>query len=175
MSHDDDEGEDQPLGSGLRRVPAAAQDIKDEVIEELVSQFEEAAHNEDGVEYWVAQEMQRLLEYASWDKFLNVIDKAKTACILSGQREDEHFSRVGKMIDLGRGAKRDVGEIRLTRYACYLIAQNGDSRKKPIAFAQTYFAIQTRRQEIQEAQESGSDQICEDEKRFLATKACMVD
>jgi DNA-damage-inducible protein D len=138
-----------------------------EAIETLIARFEDASQNEDGVEFWFAKDMQLLLEYASWDKFLNVIDKAKSACKLSGDEEENHFSHVGKMVDLGSGAKKDVGDIRLTRYACYLIAQNGDSRKKPIAFAQTYFAIQTRRQEIKDEEGIRTKPQTEDRKRVL--------
>jgi DNA-damage-inducible protein D len=138
-----------------------------DAIETLITQFEDVSQNEEGVEFWFAKDMQLLLNYASWDKFLNVIDKAKSACKLSGYEEEDHFSHVGKMVDLGSGAKKDVGDIRLTRYACYLIAQNGDSRKKPVAFAQTYFAIQTRRQEIQDAEGISIAPLSEDHKRVL--------
>jgi DNA-damage-inducible protein D len=138
-----------------------------DAIETLITQFEDVSQNEEGVEFWFAKDMQLLLNYASWDKFLNVIDKAKSTCKLSGYEEEDHFSHVGKMVDLGSGAKKDVGDIRLTRYACYLIAQNGDSRKKPVAFAQTYFAIQTRRQEIQDAEGISIAPLSEDHKRVL--------
>jgi len=107
-------------------------------------------YNEIGQEYWSARELYNILEYIKWDKFLNVIDKAKQACKNSGQEPDNHFPRVEKLIDLPKGAKRDIGDIFLTRYACYLIVQNADPSKKVVALGQTYFAIQTRKQEIQE-------------------------
>jgi len=90
------------------------------------------------------------LGYAKWDNFINVIDKAKIACETSGMAVSDHFPDIGKMIDLAKGAQREVANIALTRYACYLIAQNGDAAKPEIAFAQTYFAVQTRKQEIVE-------------------------
>lgn len=104
----------------------------------------------DGVEYWEARELMPLLGYAKWENFEGVIEKAKTACTKSGQRVENHFPEVRKMVDIGSGSKRQVLDFKLSRYACYLIAQNGDADKEPIALAQTYFAIQTRRQELYE-------------------------
>src|SRR3990167_3036415 len=124
--------------------------MKKEVIVQLTKNFEEAAHIHESIEYWMARDIQELLEYDKWENFLNVIEKAKIACQKSGQVLADHFADVRKMIDLGKGAQRDVLDIMLSRYACYLIAQNGDPRKEPIAFAQTYFAIQTRKQELLE-------------------------
>lgn len=100
------------------------------------------------VEYWFARDLQKVLGYNSWDKFQNVINKAKTACENSGVEVSDHFRQVGKMVQIGSEAMREIEDIMLTRYACYLIAQNGDSKKEQIAFAQTYFAIQTRKQEL---------------------------
>ncbi len=120
-----------------------------EIIQTLTSTFEASAQQtEGGVEYWLARDIQHLLGYAKWDNFLNVVSKAKTACEVSGRQVPDHFADVGKMVDLGSGSQREVDDIMLTRYACYLIAQNGDPKKQEIAFAQTYFAIQTRRAEL---------------------------
>ena len=124
--------------------------------------------NEIGQEYWSARELFTALEYIKWDNFLNVIDKAKEACENSGQSIFDHFPRVGKMITLPKGATRDIGDIHLTRYACYLIIQNADPSKEVVALGQTYFAIQTRKQELLEDafEKLGS----EDEKRLLLRK-----
>ncbi len=126
--------------------------------------FEEIKHiDENGVEYWYARELQKILEYTQWRRFENVIDKAKISCKNTGIKAIDHFADVGKMVQIGSGAEKEIKDYKLTRYACYLIAQNGDSRKKVIALAQTYFAIQTRKQEITEKEYS---MLTEDEKRF---------
>jgi DNA-damage-inducible protein D len=104
--------------------------------------------NTIGQEYWSARELHSALEYIKWDKFLNVIAKAKDACKNSGQTIEDHFPRVEKMVEIGSGAMKDVGDIHLTRYACYLIIQNADPRKEIIALGQTYFAFQTRKAEL---------------------------
>lgn len=123
--------------------------MKAELVQSLTDTFEGHAQRTDGgVEYWLARDLQFLLGYAKWDNFLNVVSKAKTACEVSGNLVADHFADVGKMVDIGSGTSRDVDDIMLTRYACYLIAQNGDPKKQEIAFAQTYFAIQTRRAEL---------------------------
>lgn len=141
--------------------------LKDGSIERLIAQFEEAAEvNEDGVEFWLSRDLQRLLGYSGYRNFLNTVEKAKEACVNSGQPLENHFVDVTEMVEIGSGASREIDNIRLTRYACYLIAQNGDARKKPIAFAQTYFAIQTRRQEIQDDDESQYSPLSEDQKRL---------
>ena len=126
--------------------------------------FESIKHvGEDGNEYWYARELQKVLEYKRWDKFYNVIESAQVACSISNNNVLYHFSQVGKMIHLGKGGQREVPDYKLSRYACYLIAQNGDSRKKVIALAQTYFAIQTRKQELLEKEYNN---LTEDEKRI---------
>ncbi len=123
--------------------------MKSETIQALTSTFEAHAQQTDGgTEYWLARDIQHLLGYAKWDNFLNVVSKAKTACEVSGHQVPDHFADVGKMVDLGSGSQREVDDIMFTRYACYLIAQNGDPKKQEIAFAQTYFAVQTRRAEL---------------------------
>ena len=123
--------------------------MKTELVQTLTTTFEaHAQQTESGVEYWLARDIQYLLGYAKWDNFLYVVSKAKPACEVSGHRVADHFADVGKMVDLGSGSQREVDDLMLTRYACYLIAQNGDPKKPEIAFAQTYFAIQTRRAEL---------------------------
>ena len=103
---------------------------------------------EDNLEYWSARDLMVVLEYKDWRKFQNVINKAKKSCEKSKQKEQDHFVQMDKMINLGKGAERMIDDLLLTRYACYLIAQNGDSTKEAVAFAQTYFALQTHRQEV---------------------------
>ena len=119
--------------------------------------------DENGIEFWYARELQSVLNYKEWRKFENVISKAKESCKNSDISAFEHFVDVDKTIKMPKGATKNIRDYKLTRYACYLIAQNGDSRKKVIALAQTYFAVQTRKQEISEKEYS---ELTEDEKRF---------
>ena len=122
--------------------------MKKEIIDQLYSAFEQAALEIDGVECWSARELQVLLGYSKWENFANVIAKAKTACEKVGHSVFEHFPDVRKTIPMPKGAEKEIDDYLLTRYACYLIAQNGDPRKEQIAFAQTYFAVQTRKAEL---------------------------
>ncbi len=122
--------------------------MKKELIKELLAQFEQACYSYNYIECWSARELQLILGYTKWDNFIKVIDKAKLACENAGELIKDRFAEVGKMVKLGSGSERQIADIVLTRYACYLIAQNGDAAKIEIAFAQTYFAVQTRKQEI---------------------------
>ncbi len=124
--------------------------MKAEQIKELFAQFEVAASEYEGVECWSARELQALLGYTKWENFQKVIDKAKDSCRNAGEQISDHFPDVRKMVPIGSGAEKEIDDILLTRYACYLIAQNGDSRKEEISFAQNYFAVQTRRAELVE-------------------------
>jgi DNA-damage-inducible protein D len=124
--------------------------MKTELINTLHKNFEERVQNQDGVEFWYARELQSLLGYDHWKNFEKIIAKAKIACKVSKQELSDHFADIGKMVKVGSGAEREVKDYMLTRYACYLIAQNGDPHKDEIAFAMTYFAVQTRKQEILE-------------------------
>lgn len=122
--------------------------MKKEIVQQLYSAFEQAALEVDGVECWSARELQTLLGYSLWQNFTKVIDKAKVACENVNQSTSDHFIGVNKKVELGSGALREIEDMMLTRYACYLVAQNGDPRKEQIAFAQTYFAVQTRKAEL---------------------------
>lgn len=122
--------------------------MKADEIMELFRQFESIANDYEGVECWSARELSKLLGYTQWRNFENIVEKAKAACRNAGQDVLYHFADVSKMVSLGSGSERELYDLILTRYACYLIAQNGDARKPQVAFAQSYFAVQTRRAEL---------------------------
>lgn len=146
--------------------------MKKELIHELFEKFEQACYNYKNIECWSARELQTILGYAKWDNFLAVIDKAKISCESSGIAVADHFAGIGKMVELGSGSQREIQDIALTRYACYLVAQNGNPGKSEVAFAQTYFAVQTRRQEIIEqrlldiARVSAREKLSKSEKKL---------
>lgn len=132
-----------------------------EIVVRLHSSFEDMVRMFPGTdtEYWCARDLQMLLGYTKWENFSKVIDKAITSCEKAGFDPKDHFLGIRKMVDLGSGAKREIEDIALTRYACYLIAQNGDPTKDPIAFAQTYFAVQTRKQEVVEKRLAEAERV----------------
>jgi DNA-damage-inducible protein D len=146
--------------------------MKKELIAELFQKFEQACYQYNEVECWSARELMEIFNYTEWRNFQKVIEKAKTACKTSGDVASNHFVDDNKMVSLGSGVQREIQDVALTRYACYLVAQNGDSAKPSIAFAQTYFAVQTRRQEIIEqrlldlARVAARDKLSKSEKKL---------
>ena len=146
--------------------------MKSELIIELFEKFEGASYIYNNIECWSARELQEIFSYSKWDNFIKVIDKAKIGCENVGEKIADHFAELGKMVDLGSGSQREIKDIALTRYACYLIAQSGDTSKSEVAFAQTYFAVQTRKQEIIEkrlldiARVAARDKLSKSEKKL---------
>ena len=126
--------------------------MKKELISELFVKFEDACYDLDGLECWSARELMKMFNYSEWRVFSNLIRRASTSCESGGENVSDHFVVYTKMVELGSGAQREIEDVALTRYACYLIAQNGDPGKSEISFAQTYFAVQTRKQELIEQQ-----------------------
>jgi DNA-damage-inducible protein D len=145
--------------------------MKTELIRSLTTSFESHANKtEAGVEFWLARDLQGLLGYTEWRNFTATIAKAKTSCELSGHAPADHFVDVNKTIEMPKGAEKDVPDLMLTRYACYLIAQNGDPKKPEIAFAQTYFAFQTRRAELIEQRLEESERVSARKKLTVTEK-----
>ncbi len=146
--------------------------MKNNLIEYQEKTFEDIKHiDEYGNEYWYARDLMIALEYTKWKNFLSVIDKAKIACKLSNNNINDHFADIGKMVEIGSGAKRKQNDYKLSRYACYLIVQNADVRKDIVALGQTYFAIQTRKMELTEEEYS---KLSEDEKRLYRRKQSRI-
>jgi DNA-damage-inducible protein D len=150
-------------GNGIQR----RNKPKGEAVAALIKAFEAAAHHDENGEYWLARELYPLLGYTRWENFQTAVRKAKTACGKAEESPTDHFHGITKLVEHGSGAKREIEDIELTRFACYLIAQNGDPAKPEIAAAQTYFAVQTRRQEIADDAEHQRPALTEDERRVL--------
>ncbi len=146
--------------------------MKKEIIAKLHSEFEQIVqvNNDTGAECWFARDIQSLLGYAKWENFEKVIEKAKISCKNAGLKMEDHFLDIRKMVQIGSGSSREINDIALTRYACYLIAQNGDSSKDQVAFAQTYFAIQTRKQELIEKRLSERERLVARKKLTISEK-----
>lgn len=164
---------DEALGRYVETDPDEALAVQNEempegTIDDLIDAFEACAQKtEDGIEYWYARDLAKLLSYGEWRFFKKVLDKAVAACRESEHDAGDHFVQVHGMVSIGSGAERKVEDFMLSRYACYLTAQNGDARKRPVAFAQTYFAIQTRKQEVAERSQAVAVPLSEDEKRVF--------
>ncbi len=149
-------------------IPEAANPTKGEAIGKLLEAFEAAAKaDDDGVQYWFARELAPMLGYARWENFSAAIERARMSCTNSGENCSDHFRDITKLIPAGKGARQPIADVELTRFACYLIAMSGDPAKSEIAAAQTYFAVQTRRQEIADQAASQLPPMTEDQRRVL--------
>jgi len=144
--------------------------MEKQIISRLHKNFEDCAHKNDGVEFWYARELQGLLGYDEWRNFNAAIAKAKIACEMAKQKVSDHFVDANKTIQMPKNASKEISDIMLTRYACYLIAQNGDPRKDEIAFAMTYFAVQTRKQEVVEQRLAEWERLQSREKLSISEK-----
>lgn len=145
--------------------------MKKEIIKTLTNEFESYVNfTNQGVEFWFARDLQHLLGYSKWDNFLKVIHKAKISCETSEHLVEDHFADIGKMVKIGSGTEREIKDLILTRFACYLIAQNGDPQKEEIAFAQNYFAVQTRKLELIEKRINEWERLKAREKLTLSEK-----
>lgn len=133
--------------------------MKLEIVAKYQKKFEQYVHKENDTEYWLARELQELLGYAKWENFAKVIEKAVIASTNSGQQADDHFLGVSKQVEMPKGGTKTIDDIMLTRYACYLVSQNGDSKKEQIAFAMSYFALQTRKQELLEKRINETERV----------------
>ena len=142
--------------------------MTDAIVPQLTARFDELSQRlpDEGIEFWFARDLMEPLGYARWENFITAIHRAIDSCKSTGYDEGDHFRGVTKMVRLGSGAERPVDDFMLTRYACYLIAQNGDPRKQEIAFAQTYFAIQTRRAELIEQRLLEAERVLARRKRW---------
>lgn len=144
--------------------------METKLIQSLTKTFESYSQNTENVEYWFARDLQKLLGYTQWRNFEAVIQKAKISCQIAGHEVDEHFADVSKTLNMPNNAKKDIDDLMLTRFACYLIAQNGDPRKEEIAFAQSYFAVQTRKLEIIEKRINDFERLKARKKLTLSEK-----